>query len=275
MSHLTLDVGGRLTLPVSSQQTNATVEVRDNSNSVVIESANATISSVSTTLSASCNAGSTSIAVTSAADISEGVKLNLAAPSEPVRVKKVVGTNIELWNELYYSHSSGAAVEGISVYRDVTSNEASTAFYDGTARWTVDGKRYVTFVECTMYPFENMATILDVKNEDATIYRYLDSDEDVQKGLDNAFNDIKAAIGSKGRVYCFAGSEEFIRCTVLKFLANFFRRDDEEKYEMYNKEYERLLDQVVGWVPRDVDGDGNMEDSERMTMRNIPIYISG
>jgi hypothetical protein len=93
-------------------------------------STNATLDSVSTTLSAAPAAGATSVAVTSATGIIAGRKYLVGGPEsvggERVTVKSVSGTTITLVRPLRYAKASGAAFQSTRVECAVTSGAVSS-----------------------------------------------------------------------------------------------------------------------------------------------------
>ena len=277
--HIVYDIGGTLSLSVSSLPSAATVTVETDGGAAIVTDEDATVSSVSTTLSSAAAAGATTIALTSATGVAEGLVLRLAGPAENVRVKSVSGSTATLWRPLLHAHASGAAATGTLVTYAVSAEDADTLFFDGRAIWTLDStSKQLTACECTKYPLSrdaacDAAVLFD---ELPQLNNILDSTVDTERLLDDAHAEVLERIGGKHRVRVYTGSDCFRRATVFAAARRIYRSragdSADQLYQRYSDALTTAVDELQGYAPRDTDQDGVIEERERISMKSGRIY---
>lgn len=278
--HLLRDVGGTVSLELLTRPTsNVTVSVYKHDGAAVVEDKSCTISSVDTTLNGAHVIEQTAISVANATGISEGTAFWLRDPNERVVCKTVTGTIVELWDGLMFAHSTGVTVEGTSATYTVSGSDASDEFWDGRAKWSVDGTySEMTAVECTIYSLPRRATIQDVIRKNPRILDELDANANVEDLLNSAHEDLLTDIGSKGRARVFTGSAEFSAAVASRFLVNHYQPmmgDEAERlYDRWKEVYALERDKAVAITPRDADQDGEVEAHEVLSLRNVPLTRS-
>ncbi len=274
--HFTKDIGGTVSLELSTRPTTVTLDILTDTNAEVTVSQSAAISSVNTTLSSAASARDTTVSVASATGFAEGVELRLDNPPEKCRVKSVSGTTITLWEPLLYAHASGEEAEGTQVSFTINSAVATSSplFWDGRVIWTVDSVKHITAVECTKYPLRLAATEQDVYAEDPEIRMFLSGSDDLRNGLQAAFDDILTDLSGKGRNHVYTASHEFNRAVVFKYLANLYRRggeSSEDRREIYEQAYQHEFGTIASTLPRDDDQDAYVEAGEKISANTIRI----
>lgn len=274
--HITYNYGGTIYIDVLSRPTSATVTIKYGTNSLVSAGA-CTISSINTTLSSAATKGATSISVASATGCSIGKKCWLQDHPEEVLIKGVSETTVSLSRPLFYDHASSAAVEGTRVSYAVSAAQASVKFWDGRAEWLIDSiLTDISAVECTVYPLRRLATIQDLFDENPKLRNLLPDEYTIERCLDNAHDDILTTIAARGRarVLCSSG-RELAKAVVLRFFANYFRRDASDgsdvMYDRYKQAAEAELGKIIASLPRDTNQDGIVEKGERLSMKSIRL----
>lgn len=253
------------------------VTVRGPDGAVYVNAATATLDPVDTTLSSSASIGATTIAVTSATSVIRGRKYLLGTAAselqEMVRIRNISGTTLTVFRPLVYAHASGAEFMGTRLSFAVTSAQATTLFWDGSAEWnwTADGsaardRRTRTAVECVLQPLERLATANDMQIRDPKFYRKIDSESDVDELLDTAFEDVISQVSPQTHARTIQGSDGFILPTVYRALwlaACQFGEPFAYLRDIYNTEWERSIALLKANFPADNDQDGFVESHER------------
>jgi hypothetical protein len=279
--HIVKDQGGSISVEVLTRPTAGTVSVFGPDGTTLVDEQAVTVTSIATTTDEVANAGDDVLSLTAVTNITEGKKLWLRAPVEQVTVKSVDATakDVTLWEPLLHDHADGETVQSCLVTYTVSSSDASKLFFDGRARWTLDSViTEFTGVECTEYPLPRRATMTDVRRWHAKIADELDSEDDPERLLDTAHEDVLVDIGARNRARCFTGSAEFSRAVAARFLMNHYTGKvgvAMELYEQWKETYTQELSKVTQTTPRDGDQDGVIEENEVMRgMRNVPLSRS-
>ena len=274
--HITYGAGGTLYLYATTRLSTPTITIRTDRNTDIVTGQSVTASTTNTTLSSAAAEGATTIAVTAATGIAFGQEIILSA-KETVTVKSIASTTVTLQRPLIYSHASGATAQSNTLSYTVTAADADTLFWDGLAIWYNNGVYYAqTPVECTRYPLFRLATLQDVWDECPQLRDLLSPNDDPERLLKIAHDDVMTTIYSVDRATVFmASGKEISRAVTFQFLSNYYRHEAQESSEtLYNRYQMALADEikkVVSILPRDADQDQIVESNERMRTNSIRI----
>lgn len=277
--HITYQVGGTIYFYSRKKLTSPTVTVRNNRGGDILTAQSCTASTVSTYLSAAISPGDTSFSVASGTGITNGMELQIAPSDFPEEcvVKSISGTTVTPWRPLIISHASGKAVQCTTVSYTVSAAQADELFWDGLAIWYDNGVYYAqTPIECTRYPLFRLATIQDVWDEYPQLRDLLSPNDDPNRLLKLAHNDVMTTIAAIDRARCFfASGTEIARAVVFQFLCNYYRHCAQENATILFDRYQMALadeiKKIVSILPRDADQDQVAQSYERMRANSIRI----
>ena len=274
-------VGGTITYrAATTRATAARVRILSGSGTEILPSTAATVSTIDAELSAAVSRGDWSVSVNSNVGFSQGETFHITDDQEELLIKSVAGTTISLRRPAMKSHVSGADTEGTTITYAVNSSTAGTLFWDGHAEWNIDGSVFdKTAVCCTKYPMWAVyPTDQDLLDVVPLLQREAPDEVDMERlrrlGADRTMAFI-ASIAPDLRAETFAGSDSFKHASCLFAAMIYFmsQRGDEnrELYERYKKEAEEEVNRMVLVSPRDADGDGTVEEDERISGYSIRI----
>ena len=267
--HITYGVGGTIYFYATARLTSPTVTIKTDKGTVIVSAQAATQVNVATTLSSAASAGDSTISVTSANNAAYGQEIILSA-KETVIVKSISSNVITLQRPLIMDHASNAACQCNTISYTVLAADADTLFWDGIATWYNNSVWYAqTPVECTRYPLFRLTTLQDVWDECPQLRDLLSPNDDPERLLKLAHEDVLTTISAidKATVF-FASGKEIARAVVFQFLVNYYRHEAQESSEILYNRYQMALAEeikkVVSILPRDADQDGVVESNERM-----------
>lgn len=275
--HITYGQGGTISIQALERFTTPTVTIKTDRNEDIVSAQAATQSTVNTTLSSAASAGATTIAVAAATGIAADAVLDIGSGDESVVVKSISGTTVTLVRPLIVDHASAATVKNNTLSYTVSSSDASKLFWDGAAYWYNNGVLYTqTPVECTRYPLFRLTTLQDVWDEHPQLRDLLSSNDDPNRLLNMAHNDVMTAIAAVDRARAFyASGREIARAVVFQFLLNYYRHDASESatllYDRYQFALSNELQRIISILPRDADQDQIIEAGEKMRANCIRI----
>ena len=274
--HIIFGAGGTVSIDTLTRPTTAKVKIEDASGGEIVGLTNATISTISTTLSSAAAEGAWTIAVASATGISSGQEFWVRTPNEVCRCKSITSTTVTLWRRLAQAHASGSTVQGTRITYSVSAAAADSLFFDGRCIWTLDNAvAHYTSVECTRYPLARLATTEDLYREDPLFMHVLEDEADSDQLLDAGHEHVLSRIGAKMRARVFVGSSEFKRAAALAALTTYYRAQPSESgrelYTRYGTELEAEIARLCAVVPRDENQDGEIEASEQRGYRSVRL----
>jgi len=267
-----IDVPAR---PSSTQ----TVSLYTGGGTAIFEDQAATLTSISTTLSASASRGASAISVASATNIAKGSTLWLTA-HEDVRVKSVTGTNVQLWRPLMHDHDSTADAQSHRLTYAVSAANAGTLFWDGRLVWLIDSATvYQQPCICTKYPWYRHAGIQDWYAEEPRLYDLLDPEVDAEEALDAALAEVvkRVAAATARRAWTYVGPVSFVAATIYAAQCTLYRRQSgdaaEQLYARYREAFQTEIEQVTsGAAWRDEDQDSDFEAHEQRSFRSGRLF---
>jgi hypothetical protein len=272
--HITLDEGGTVSINLIAQPTTITVEV-EMGDGTDVSSGSGVASTIDTTLTAAVGKGATVLPLTSVTGVSNGATLWIQDVPENVRVKSVNALAVSIFGKVINDHANASPVQGCTCSYAISASEASSVWWDGRVKWTIDGIVHFTAVECTKYPLTRHAGLSDLRAENPKIHDMLDAEEDVEETLDLAHESVLSKIGARARARVFPGSTEFTRAVVLTWWEAFWRRLEGDSAQNMLNRYEREsaeeIARVAATAPRDENQDGVVSAEERFSMATVPI----
>lgn len=274
--HVTKDVGGTVYLDLLARPAAApTLTAYQDNGTTVVDAKTSTLAAADTTITTALVKGATQLVVASATGIVRGQKLWLQDDPEAVLVRRVDGTTIYLQRPVLKAHVNGAAVVSTRASYAVTAAEAAETFWDGRVKWTVDGVIKWTALECTLYPLDRVADAQDLFDENPKVADVVDTEEEMERSLDAAHRHVLSLIGARGRARVFPGSDAFIVCTALAWWKRHYRplkgEANKEMYDRYRAELVEEISRTVETTPRDLNQDGIITESEKMSFSSIPL----
>ena len=274
--HITYSQGGTVSINRETLPSTATIRIIQGNGTVLVDTSNATISAINTTLNGAVGAGDQLIRVNDATGFSANDEFRVGGEPETCSIRSVSGTTINLKQPLLNDHASGETVNGVKVSYSVSASEATTLFWDGRVEWNIDGTIVeYSSVECTKYPLIRKANTQDLYDIEPNLYQLKEDSRDIESLLDNGLEQVLKRIAVAApdlRVRVFTGSQGFITATCLASLMIFYmaQRGEESKelYERFRDELEAEISRIVAIIPRDSDQDGTVELEERMSYKS-------
>lgn len=269
-----LDIGGTVETFSSTRPDAATVTLRKFDNSAIVEDADATVSTIDTTLSSAAGAGATSVEVASATGIANGSRFWVKDDPEECVVVSVSGTTVTLRRPLKRGHASGATVEGSRVHYTVAAGDADEQFWDGRIEWSFDGSlHHYSALCCLRYNPMRLASEVDLEDEDPRLYNRIVADYDVRRALDKAHQDVLMSLAENGKIIYSTSGMELIQAVVFAFYRNYYRpmagEEATELIDRYEKAYESELLKIRKNIPRDQDMDGKINEKSQFGSAKI------
>jgi len=260
--------GGTIHVDVAALPTGTpTVSVYNDAGGTIVDAANATASTIDTTLSAAAAKGARTISVTSATGIANRSRILLKDVLEEVLVKSVSGTTVTLRRPLVEDHANGSDVEGGRITYAVSADDADDLFWRGSAVWTVDSVEYRTGVECTKYPLRRQATMVDVWAAHTRADQYIPAEVDPEEALDQAHEDVLTDIAARDAARVFTASgEQFRRAVAFTFWRNIYMDQASDRAIVLFDRFSQAADNEVGKIcsitARDANQDGKVDASD-------------
>ena len=282
--HITKDFGGTVFIDRDALASSATVSVYDGDGCLLIDSADATVSSVNTTLTSAVSRGDLSITVESNTGLSNGSTPIVTDDLEQLLVRSIDDDVVYLRRPALHDHDNGSAVVGSRITYSVNSDVASKLWWDGRAEWTIDGtERAYTACECTKYPLDMSAapSEQDLFDEEPQLYNILDSEVDVYRVRELALQEVLKRLASASkdlRARVYPGSMAFRRAGVMAAMMAVYRRQRGQEaadlYERYKAELDAEISVICQATPKDSDQDGVVEENEKSSYSTVQLFRS-
>ena len=275
--HVTYGAGGTIYFYPREALTTPTVTIRTNRNADMVTAASATASTISTTLASAASAGATTISVAGATGIATGAILNIAGDTEEAIVKSISGTTVTLRRPLLVDHTYTSVVKCFTLSYTVPAASANVLFFDGRAILYSAGVYYMQIpVECTRYPLFRLATLQDIWDEHPQLRDILSNNDDPERLLNLAHNDVMTQIEAIDRSRCFmASGAELARAVTYQFLSNYYRHQASESgsalYDRYKSEAIEEIKRVASVLPRDPNMNESIQPGEKMSFNSMRV----
>jgi len=277
--HITEAVGGTVFLDLQERPSAApTLTAMQDNGTIIADGVTATLDGVDTTLNGATAKGATQITLNDNSSVVPGQEIWFSDDAESALVRIVdplVVGGVYLQRPLLKAHADATPVQGTRASYAITAGQADTTFWDGRVQWTVDGVIKWTSLECTLYPLDRVANAQDLFDENPKFADAVDCEEEQERSLDAAHRHVLSLIGAKGRVRVFTGSEAFKDCTVLAWWKRHYRRmkgeANGEMFGRYKNELDEEIARTVETTPRDLNQDGIITESEKMSFNSVKL----
>lgn len=255
----------------------ATVEVRSGRGAEIVAAlTSATVSTVSTVLSAAAGAGDELLLVTVATSIARGDELrlgpNAGGQSEWVGVEAISGGSLVLSFPLTYDHASGVALQGTYMSYALTATHTATrgpncrAIFSPTIGGVIQAPIIVRFDIVRHWVGTNPCTRNDVRVHDARALDRLPPGYDVDAGLDRAFQEVLRDLNGARRIGRALADDDWREVVAMKFLASYVGQAMGARGEGYRKRwgerYEERVEILESQTVVDADEDGKITPEE-------------
>lgn len=248
---------------LAGRPTSCTVSVYDGSGSAKVSAASGTVDTVNTTITEPADALDTTLTVASATGIVAGRRYLLGANpgAEAVGVKDIVGSVVTLWAPLVYGHADNETFVGLRVSYAVDSTAAAGLWWDGYAVFTpLTGDENTETVDCVRRKIpESLIDHSDIRLIIPKEQHALSAELDLGLAFRAARDNMLIDLGGKNRAQTILGVDHFRRPCAIRFWLDRRTEFGEEwapQMLVLEKEYERLIEQIISQAPVDADQDG-------------------